>query len=294
MKNLETLQRIKRLTISALVADDILMGILVLKGGNALDLAYDITNRGSIDIDFSMETDFTDEERQRLLNQMRFLLESEFSKENLVVFDVRISDKPQKMNDAVKSFWGGYLLEFKIIEKDRFDSFNGDLESIRRNALAIQSDNSTKFTVDISKYEYVTGKRAKDLEGSVVYVYSPEMLALEKLRALCQQAPEYREIVFSMTPKSRARDFYDIYNLTKSFSIDYKTPENIELCSHIFDAKRVPLDFINKIADQRELHRQSWNSVIDTVSEKEKLKDYDFYFDFIIEQLGHLSHTPIG
>ena len=120
------------------------------------------------------------------------------------------------------------------------------------------------------------------------------MLALEKLRALCQQVPEYRGIVFSMTPKSRARDFYDIYNLTRSFSIDYKIPENIELCKHIFDAKRVPLDFINKIEDQRELHRQSWNSLTDTVGEKEILKDYDFYFDFVIEQLGHLSQTPLG
>lgn len=294
MTNLETLQRIKRLTISALVADDLLMGILVLKGGNALGLAYDITDRGSIDIDFSMEADFTDAERQRLLNQIHFLLESEFSKENLIVFDVKIKDKPNKMDDAVKSFWGGYLLEFKIVDSETYDSYQGDLESIRRNALPIQSDNSTKFTVDISKYEYVAGKRPKDFEGSVVYVYSPEMLALEKLRALCQQVPEYREIVLSMTPKSRARDFYDIYNLTRSFPIDYRTPENIELCKNIFDAKRVPLKYIDKIIDQRELHRQSWESVINTVSNKEDLKDYDFYFDFVIEQLGHLSQTPLG
>ena len=64
MTNIAMLNKIKRLTISALVADDILMGILVLKGGNALDLVYDITNRGSIDIDFSMEKDFTDQEKK--------------------------------------------------------------------------------------------------------------------------------------------------------------------------------------------------------------------------------------
>ena len=55
MVNSELLKKIKRLTISALVSDDILMGILVLKGGNALDLAYDLSNRGSIDIDFQYE-----------------------------------------------------------------------------------------------------------------------------------------------------------------------------------------------------------------------------------------------
>ncbi|MBK8735820.1 MAG: nucleotidyl transferase AbiEii/AbiGii toxin family protein [Saprospiraceae bacterium] len=294
MINIAMLNKIKRLTISALVADDILMGILVLKGGNALDLVYDITNRGSIDIDFSIEKDFTDQEKKRLLNQISHLLVTEFSKENLFPFDIHFSDKPHKINDNVKSFWGGYRLEFKVIDKNKCDSLNGDWESIRRNALPIHTDHSPIFTVDISKYEYIGNKRAKDLEGAVVYVYSPEMLALEKLRALCQQVPLYKEIIFSMTPRSRARDFFDIYNLTQSFSIDYKTSENIELSKHIFDAKRVPLNFISLIIEQKEFHRQSWESVINTVSKKEDLKDYEFYFDFVLNQLGHLAQTPLG
>ena len=289
MANSETLRKIKRLTISALVADDILMGILVLKGGNALDLAYDITNRGSIDIDFSMEKDFSEKEKKRLIRKFEYLLNKEFSKENLVVFDIHFTDRPQNMNDAVKSFWGGYLLEFKIIQSDKFDTLNGDLEAIRRNALPIYADNSTKFTVDISKYEYVADKRAKDIEGAIVYVYSPEMLALEKLRALCQQNPNYKEFVFSITSKSRARDFYDIYNLTESFSINFKASENIELCTHIFEAKRVPLHYISLINEQRELHRQSWESVVSTVNQKERLKDFDFYFEYVVNLFSHLA-----
>lgn len=50
------INEIKRCTLQAMMKDDLLMQGLVLKGGNALQLAYDITNRGSIDIDFSMET----------------------------------------------------------------------------------------------------------------------------------------------------------------------------------------------------------------------------------------------
>ena len=53
-----SIDEIKRLTLQALMSDDILMQGLVLKGGNALQLAYDITSRGSIDIDFSMEREF--------------------------------------------------------------------------------------------------------------------------------------------------------------------------------------------------------------------------------------------
>lgn len=109
MTNLETLQKIKRLTLSAFAADDILMGVLVLKGGNALDLAYDITNRGSIDIDFSIEKDFTENEKKHLYDEIESLLNNEFSKENLIAFDIIISERPEKIKDAVKLFWGGYL-----------------------------------------------------------------------------------------------------------------------------------------------------------------------------------------
>ena len=284
MNNTDFLERVKRLTISALVADDILMGILVLKGGNALNIAYNITNRGSIDIDFSMEKDFSPEEKKRLQNQVESLLSDEFKKENLVPFDINLTDRPQKIHDSVKSFWGGYLLEFKVIEKDKFESFDGNINVIRRNAIALHTNNSTKFTVDISKYEYVAQKRPKDIEGAVVYVYSPEMLALEKLRAICQQSPDYKDIIISKSQKSRARDFYDIYNLVESYSINFHIPENIELCKNIFDAKRVPYNFIKDIVNQKEFHRESWESVVNTVSFNEELKDFDYYFDFVVEQ----------
>lgn len=289
MVNLDLLQKIKRLTISALVADDLLMGILVLKGGNALDLAYDISNRGSIDIDFSMEKDFTGDEKRRIANQVEGLLRDEFSKEGLVVFDVHFIEKPKKIEDAVKSFWGGYSIDFKIITKEKYDSFGGNIDDVRRNAIEIASNNSTKFEVDISKYEYVGEKRPKDIEGATVYVYSPEMLAIEKVRALCQQVEDYKNVVLRMTSKSRARDFYDIYNLSETFKINFSSDENIELAKHIFEAKRVPLSYIKQLEDYRELHRQSWDSVLGTISQKEHPKDFDFYVDFVLEKFGHLA-----
>lgn len=240
-------------------------------------------------VDFSMERDFTDKEKERIKKQIGGLLDDEFIKIGLVAFDVQFYDRPNVISEKVKSFWGGYQLEFKIIEKDKFDSYKSDLESLRRNAMPIHQDHSPKFTVDISKYEYVADKRAKDLEGTTVFVYSPEMLAIEKLRALCQQVPKYKDIIISMTPRSRARDFYDIYNLTQSFSIDYTKQENIDLTRHIFDAKRVPIDFYNLLEEQRDFHRGSWDSVLATVDQKEDLKEFDFYFDFVLSQFNHLA-----
>lgn len=282
------IDRIKRLTISALVSDDILMGILVLKGGNALDLAYNITNRGSVDIDFSLKTDFTYKEKTRIRNQLGHILNQEFHKEDLVVFDVKLTEKPKVVEDAVKSFWGGYLVEFKTILTAEYNKHKGDIESLRRNAISLHSDNSTKFTVDISKYEYVEKKIAKDLEGAVVYVYTPEMLALEKLRALCQQNEKYKDVVLKMTAKSRARDFFDIYNINESFKIDFTSEENIELCNLIFKAKHVPVEYIQQLAEQKDLHEASWQSVIDTVNTGINLKDFDFYFNYVLKLFSHM------
>jgi len=122
------IDKIKRLTIAALVSDDILMGILVLKGGNALDLAYDITNRGSVDIDFSIETDFTETEKRRIRSQLEHILNQEFIKADLIVFDLKLTEKPKIIEDAVKSFWGGYFVEFKIISTSAYENTRATLK----------------------------------------------------------------------------------------------------------------------------------------------------------------------
>lgn len=114
-----------------------------------------------------------------------------------MVFDVKLNERPEHIREEVKSFWGGYLLEFKIIKREEYDKLSLEIDTVRRNAIPIKPDGSTKFTVDISKYEYVGRKEKRELDGSIVYVYSPAMLVLEKLRAICQQLPEYKEIIGS-------------------------------------------------------------------------------------------------
>ncbi|OJV81798.1 MAG: hypothetical protein BGO34_08400 [Bacteroidia bacterium 44-10] len=78
---------IKIMTLKALMADDLLMSGLVLKGANALHLAYDITNRGSVDIDFSMENEFLEKDFKRLKNIFSNLLNEEFNKVDYVIYD---------------------------------------------------------------------------------------------------------------------------------------------------------------------------------------------------------------
>lgn len=289
------LEKIKRLTIIALLDDPVLMGLLVLKGGNALNLAYELSNRGSIDIDFSMESDFSPKEKVRVRNQLEYLLNKEFNREELVAFDIRFFEKPKIVEEAVKDFWGGYQIEFKLLSKREYDQFK-DTHNLGKRAIPVGKNKSTKFTVDISKYEYVQDRRKKDLDGTVIYVYSPEMLVIEKLRAICQQVADYKNIVLRSTPKSRARDFYDIHNLMTSFPINLSSPENLKLTQNIFEAKKVPLTFLSQLAQGRELHRESWESVKATVSPNEILHDFDYYFDFVLSQSASLTAhaNPLG
>jgi len=47
-------EKIRRLTITALFSDDVLFEQLVLKGGNAMSLVLGISQRASLDLDFSL------------------------------------------------------------------------------------------------------------------------------------------------------------------------------------------------------------------------------------------------
>ena len=274
------IELIKKLVVIALTSDDLFMGILVLKGGNALQLGYEITNRGSVDIDFSIAGDFTEAELNRMKSQAEYLMNQHFEPEGFFIFDTKFENRPEKLGDDVKDFWGGYSLYFKVAP---IDKKGATIETLRKEALVVGENQVKKFYVDISKYEFVAGANKKDIGGAIIRIYSPEMLAFEKLRALCQQMDEYKSVVGSMTKRSRARDFYDIYNLTEQFKINPQSSENQELAKSIFDAKRVPYDYINKLPAYRELHRGSWDSVINTIGAKETVKEFDYYFDYVFE-----------
>jgi len=53
-------QAVRRTAITALFSDDILFDKVVLKGGNALNIALGMSERTSLDLDFSIENDFDD------------------------------------------------------------------------------------------------------------------------------------------------------------------------------------------------------------------------------------------
>ncbi len=282
------IDQIKRLVIVAMFSDEDLMDLLVLKGGNALDVVYSMTHRASVDLDFSIELEFPAEDLEIIKRKIQVALNRIFRPEGFEVFDANFEEKPRTISPAVRDFWGGYLFEFKLIEAEKFRSMSR-IEELRRNSFVVGPDNKKKFRIDISKFEVCKDKKETELDGYTIYVYTPEMIVFEKLRAICQQMPEYREIVNSNTQSARARDFYDIYTILEHYEVDLESEDNRKLLFDIFAAKKVPLEFLGKVNEYREYHRQDFPAVEATTGRDPELKDFDFYFDYVLDKIEILK-----
>jgi len=274
----EKVDKIRKLAVISLFYDDSLLDVFVLKGGNALNLVYGFNNRASIDIDVSMESEFSEDELEEVKLKLQQSFESVFGEEGFSVFDFKLSPTPRKLPPEYEGFWGGYTLEFKVIETERYTKL--DIQGRRVQAVVIGDDQQKKFTIDISKYEYVEPKELAKLSEYSIYVYSPVMVIYEKLRAICQQMEDYGEIIKTHR-RPRARDFYDIHSIMEGWDtkIDLYTPYNLSMINEIFSIKRVPLSFLGNIISQREYHREDFSSVLASIDGK--AESYDYYFDYV-------------
>ena len=280
---LAALERVKRLAVMAMFSDDDLMDELVLKGGNAMALIHKLTSRESVDLDFSMQHDFPDGV-EAMTARIGRALQRTFPPAGYMPFDLKMAEKPANISPDMAGFWGGYAVEFKLVTLEQFVAHKDDLKQLRNAALSIGQ--GKKFLIDISRFEYVADKEETDLEGYRIYVYSPTMIACEKLRAICQQMEAYAPIVKRSDGRpgsQRARDFLDIHTLVERLVLDLIAPKAIDMTREMFALKHVPLEFLGQIGEQREFHRQGFPSVQATVAPGFKLQSFDFYFDYVVE-----------
>jgi len=280
------LKEIRRIVIIALFSDDELMEQFVLKGGNALDLIHRIGTRSSVDVDISMPGDFTDLEdaRRRIFRALR----ERFDAAGFVVFDETFEPKPSQPRPGQDPRWGGYLIEFKIISRTEYQERSQDIEALRRSALVVSPGNKRRFKVDISKFEFCTVKEEHEIDSFTVYAYSLEMMAIEKLRALCQQMEGYPQ---RSNPRPRARDFYDIHAIVTTGAIDLTTNESRALLKNIFEAKAVPTSLLLRLKETRNYHAPDWPAVVQTVAGR--IEEFDFYFDFVTTLIEGLDSGGI-
>ncbi len=288
-----SLQDVKKWVIVALASDEELMEHLVMKGGNAIELLrsrQDQLSRESNYFDLSMEDSFDDDLDSAKARLQRTLYDT-FSANGLVVFDYKFVIQPKQVSDDVKDIWGGYAISFKLATPEAVAVAQGNLPKLERLALRVQSNQSSRIEIEISKYEYVAKKQALAIDDHTIYIYSPEMIVFEKLRAICQQNPGYAKIIPGFHPRPRARDFFDIPLMVDQFHIDPAESDNKQLIEDIFHAKRVPLSFIREIPQHLEIHRSDWESLLDTLpaSERATTREFDYYAEYVTGLFGKLT-----
>lgn len=285
--NQDKLENIKKLAIMAMFANDILMENLVLKGGNALDIIYRVANRASLDLDFSIPDDIN---ISSLSGNIKANLTEIFKRHGYYVFDIRIQKRPRITRPFTPNVWGGYSITFKIADIELYEKLQKDMNALRKQSIEVGKKNSKSFSIEISKYEYCETKVEREVDGLTIYVYSPEMILFEKLRAICQQMPGYS---LQLNPRPRAKDFFDIYTVASDFNLDLFSKENLKLLENIFAAKKVSLKLMLDISKYEEFHKHDFASVEDTVKPGTDLKSYDFYFEYVLK-LSHKLCQALG
>ena len=211
-------------------------------------------------------------------------LKDRFDALGYVVFDEKFAPRPDLEGADEKPWWGGYAISFKLINHEKFHSLKERLDKLRVNSLVIGAGERRSFKIDLSKCEYTDGKAEHQIDEFAIYVYTPVMIAAEKIRAICQQMEEYPH---TGNKYARARDFYDIYQVLTAFSIDLASEENKTIIRYMFEAKKVPLSLLSNIVREREFHRSDWQSVVDATTGE--LRDFDFYFDSVIKEIERLE-----
>lgn len=277
---------IKRRTLVALLSSEQLRELLVLKGGNLISAVFQVGSRASIDLDFSIEGEFNDAGRIR--TECESVLRRTFAVDGFRVIDVTCQELPRDLSGDLKDFWGGYRIGFKLVLEDKFVKLANDVSALRRNAVPLRPNGSTVFTIDVSKYEYCGEKQRFDIDGQVGYGYSPEMVIAEKLRAVCQQMPEYRSLV-RKNLAGRARDFVDIVAIREAYLINFENQQFRDTVARVFAAKRVPLYLLGRISECRDDHRQDFILVRSTVKAIDELADFDFYVDYVVREVSRLE-----
>ncbi len=288
----DELTQVRSLTIISLFSDDDLMESLVLKGGNALEIGYGYHSRASVDVDVSMMQEFKVmglDSLEDIQKRLFKVLNNTFEEEGYKVFDVRIKAKPKKENENTNEFWGGYEANFKIIDAATYEKYEGNDTALAAKAFAVNEEKKN-VKVDFGRFEYCESRITKPMYGYDIQIYTPQLIVFEKLRAICQQMPEYPESIGKPGESAypRPRDFYDIHTILESKEItltpdDLISGNNLIHLEECFKAKRVPLMLLNNIKNTKDFHEQEEPKLIASVFNKEEYEGFDYYFNYVVD-----------
>ena len=130
-----------------------------------------------------------------------------------------------------------------------------------------------------------------DFDGLSIFVYTPIMIINEKIRAICQQMEEYH---VNTTRKPRPRDCFDIHLIfiTPECGVNdeiFLSEHNLKMLKEMFALKKVPLELLGKISETYDFHNTAYESLKATVPIYIEVKEFKFYFDFVVEKVKKLN-----
>lgn len=286
--NETNLEYFRDLIFKALFSDSEIKSILLLKGGQLLNV-FGISDRASYDIDFTIESD-KNEIFKKLEPKMKLNLENTLCSHGYLVIDYTFKTKPGKRHPTLPPYWGGYEISFKIISKEKEKTLKKkwrneeDLKQIMsKAALQLGSGNSTKISIDLSYHEY--SGEAEEIEissqGITIRAYRPIIVIYEKIRALCQNIPGTH---LPTNKANRSRDLLDIYKLIYTESPYSSTEQEILSIEYItelmkvFASKKVPLELLLELEKSRDNLEIDFNEkLIQTSPDAEKVTFYFLY-----------------
>ena len=280
--DLKVVRTIRKIALIGIFSNDQLTERLVFKGGSALELVYKLTSRASIDIDFSIEDDFSEDEIQEIEATLKEAILSRLKEEGYFLFDFSFTKRPEKIRPGTPPFWGGYNVEFKVVDIKVAESLDYNINKLRQRSLIATPSQGKKFLIEISKHEYCKETTYGDLDGYKISVYTLRAIMFEKLRAICQQMKEYPHM---STPSPRPRDFYDIRKIMEFEKINQNlSAEDVEIVKAIFAKKEVPIELLGSIGEYKGFHGQALESLIATlIPEERKSFDFDECFACVVE-----------
>lgn len=274
--------KIRETVLKAIFSNDQLMDILTLKGGNAMKILQ-LTTRESQDLDFSIREGIR-LDKETYAPIFEECIEKEFSAYDIRLLNFKFEHKPLKKNKFTPPFWGGYIITFSIITNEEYNKLSPNhLKNPAQFAMNVTPNTEHKKVIlELSFDEYTDQREEVLLDDVTIYVYSPLMIVYEKIRASCQQLPDYK----IGSPKKRARDLYDIHTiLTNKNNIHLKEnlfeQKNLTVLIKMFELKNVPLSLIlklNTIYD--ELNKDYQDNVIPTISSEKSIPSFEYIFEY--------------
>lgn len=278
-----------RQTILAIYKDKDKSKDIYLKGGLALILGYGLENRLSTDADFSLPRSI--EESEDMFEYFEKTIKETFHEDGYEAYDFTVNKKPDKEHGNKLERWTGWEFNFKLIDHGH------NYEGVKKSSKGIMFPGAAtnKIEIDLSEHEHCEPSITKNIDGVDVNLYSAPLIILEKIRALCQQHPDYK-LINEKRKKNRARDLYDI-SVVMDMYIGLEGYENLvnqgkEHLDLVFESKYVSLEIIDHLYTDKKyitFLEKGWNGFKQGVDID--LEPFDYYLERIKDLLTQIQDS---